>query len=115
MVARLRANGLVPAGIPVRLVQLHEGTRSGGWKWRAEHASSGDDLAVGSRYPVSTLFEVRHWEITREPLGVHVGPGSEECLASHSCCRESWQGPAWRGKAWLGAARHGKARRGKVR
>lgn len=73
VIARLKANALIPAGIPVRIVPIGPGSRSGGWKWRAEDASTGADLAVGSRHPVSDLFDVPRWDITIEPQGLHIG------------------------------------------
>ena len=73
MTARLRANGLVPPGVPVRLAPIRAGSRSGGWKWRAEHAVSGDYLGTGSRHPVSDLGRFPDWQFTREDLGLHIG------------------------------------------
>lgn len=73
MTARLRANGLVPAAIPVRIAVIRPGSRSGGWKWRAEHAVSGAYLGTGSRHPVSDLGRYPDWTFTREDLGTHIG------------------------------------------
>jgi hypothetical protein len=73
VVARLRAHRLVPGDAPVRVVQLGAGSRTGGWRWRAVHAVSGEDFGVGSRLSINRLYRERDWAVTAEEAGRHVG------------------------------------------
>lgn len=69
LIARLRANGLIPRDEPagIRVITRKPGV----WQWRA-FGKDGRDLKVGSRHPIREITAAR-WVITAEDEGMHVG------------------------------------------
>ena len=71
LVARLRANRLVPATVPVRIVRVN----SGGVSWKALHAVTGEELGVASPVAVGKLAAAPHWEAVTRGGTVLLSPG----------------------------------------
>lgn len=72
LISRLRANKLIPAAVPVRIVRVN----SGGISWKALHAVTGEELHVASPVAVGKLAASPHWEAVTRDGTVLLTPGT---------------------------------------
>lgn len=71
VIARLRAHGLVPPGITVRLVR---GPKRSGPAWLAVDGVSGQPLGISSATAMRTMAAQRRWSLSRTGDTVFVEP-----------------------------------------
>lgn len=82
LVARLRANRLIPPAVPCRIARVN----SGGISWKALHAVTGQELRVASPVAVGKLVAAPHWDAGTAADGtVLLTPGDGPARGSPLC------------------------------
>jgi hypothetical protein len=74
VIRRLRAHGLVPAGVLVKLDAAGTRVRPGRLAWTAVHPVTGAGYGVGSLFSVTAVAASRHWNLVTEDGMTLVGP-----------------------------------------
>ncbi len=86
LLARLRAEGVVPAGaVNVDLHRTHaSGSQrvTGAWSWVVTWGDAGQ-FAAGSQWPMAACLRAQRWETSHDQYGVtardtHVDPSPED-------------------------------------